>query len=147
MTIPPRETECIVCGTPNTTMSGSGNLETKCSRCGTFTLTGSAMTTLPSMVGTDIIRRSKMSHALRRAQASPGFSKTQIRDADLASYWALERLPDPVEAAQNLVLWLGEHQDFAHRYATPDRDMLAAQIGLPIEPNGGDATTFGWLFT
>jgi hypothetical protein len=99
------------------------------------------------MLGTDIIRRSKMSHALRRAQASPGFGKIQIRDADLASYWAVERLPDPVEAAQNLVLWLGEHQHFAHRYATPNRDMLAAQIGLPIETSGGDAATFGWLFS
>jgi hypothetical protein len=88
MTIPPRETESIVCGTPNAAISGSGNLETKCSRCGTFTLTGTAMTTLPGMVGTDIIRRSKMSHALRRAQASPDFGKTQIRDADLASYWS-----------------------------------------------------------
>ncbi|WMT71362.1 hypothetical protein [Bradyrhizobium sp. Ash2021] len=147
MTIPPRDTECIVCGAPNATMRGSGNLETKCGRCGTFTLTATAMTTLPGMLGTDIIRRSKMSHALRRAQASPGFGDTQIRDADLASYWSLERLPDPVEAAQNLVLWLGEQQNFLHQYATPDREMLAAQIGLPIDPNGGAASAFGWLFS
>jgi nucleoside 2-deoxyribosyltransferase len=87
-----------------------------------------------------------MSHALRRAQASPGFSEMPIRDEDLASYWSLERLPDPVEAARNLVLWLGEHQEFAHVYATPDREMVAAQIGLPIDPNGGAASAFGWLF-
>jgi hypothetical protein len=88
-----------------------------------------------------------MSHALRRAQASPGFGNIQIRDVDLANYWSLERLPDPLEAARNLVLWLGEHQDFAHQFAAPDREMLAAQIGLPIEPNGGSSSAFGWLFS
>jgi hypothetical protein len=55
--------------------------------------------------------------------------------------------PNPVEAARNLVLWLGENQDFPHDYATPDREMLAAQIGLPIDPNGGAASAFGWLFS
>ncbi len=146
MTIPPRDNECIVCGTP-AAMTGSGKLETRCSRCGTFTLSGTAMTTLPGLLGTDVVRRSKMSHALRRAQTSRGFGNIEIRDADLASYWSIERLPDPVEAAQNLVLWLGKHQDFAHQYATPDREMLAAQIGLPIDPNGGAASAFGWLFS
>ena len=147
MTIPPRDTECIVCGTPAAMSGSSGNLETRCRRCGTFTLTSTAMTTLPTILGADIIRRSKMSHALRRAQASPGFGTTKIRDADLASYWSTERLPNPVEAAQNLVLWLGKHQDFAHQYATPDREMIAAEIGLPIDPHGGAASAFGWLFS
>jgi hypothetical protein len=88
-----------------------------------------------------------MSHALRRAQASAGFGSVIIRDDDLPSYWSMERLPDPMEAARSLVLWLGEHQEFAHRYSTPDSGMIAAQIGLPIEPQGGDGAALGWLFT
>ena len=148
MAIPPRDSDCIVCGTQNATVRGSVNApQTSCSRCGTFTVSGTAFTTLPAQLATDIVRRSKMSHALRRAQASAGFGSSIIKDVDLPSYWSMERLPDPIEAARNLVLWLGENQDFAHHYATPDREMLAAQIGLPIDPHGGAASAFGWLFS
>jgi nucleoside 2-deoxyribosyltransferase len=145
--IPPLDRECIVCGTQNVMTASTGNShQINCRRCGTFTLTDTAFTTLPSELSDNVIRRSKMSHALRRAQTSPSFSEMSILDAALASYWSLKRLPDPVEAARNLVLWLGENHDFAHHYATPDREMLAAQIGLPIDP-GGAASAFGWLFS
>lgn len=59
----------------------------------------------------------------------------------------MERLPDPMEAARSLVLWLGEHQEVAHKYATPDVRMISAQIGLPIEPQGSDGGALGWLLT
>ncbi|WP_271532809.1 hypothetical protein [Bradyrhizobium sp. CCBAU 25338] len=51
-----------------------------------------------------------MSHALRRAQDSQGFDVKPIQTYDLESYWSLDRLPNPIEATNNLVLWLGKHQ-------------------------------------
>jgi hypothetical protein len=146
--IPPQGRDCIVCGTANSTASDTGaKTQYTCRRCGTFVLTRSAESELPTKLGSDVIRRSKMSHVLRRAQGSPGFDIKPIQTFDLESYWSLDRLPNPIEATNNLVLWLGEHQDYPHRLATPSTWEIAAHIGWLIDPGGGDSAALGWLFT
>jgi nucleoside 2-deoxyribosyltransferase len=146
--IPPQGRDCIVCGTaPASEAVSADKVQITCLRCGSFTLTESARAELPGKLGSDIARRSKMSHVLRRAQGSHGFEIKPIRSDELESYWSLDRLPNPIEATNNLVLWLGENQQYPHRLATPTTSEIAAHIGWLIDPEGGDSAALGWLFS
>ena len=146
--IPPRGSDCIVCGTADASVvEAGGKVQYTCPRCGTFTLTDSAQAVLPGKLDSDIARRSKMSHVLRKAQSSSGFDIKPIKSDELESYWSLDRLPNPIEATNHLVLWLGENQEYPHRLATPTTSEIAAYIGWPIDPNGTDGAGLGWLFS
>ena len=81
-----------------------------------------------------ITRRSKMSHVLRRSQASPGFDVKPIETNDLESYWSLDRLPNPVEAVNNLVLNAGKRLRFRRSRAHLTGD---ASVGATMNVTDG----------
>jgi hypothetical protein len=143
--LPMANQACIVCGTP-ATQSHVGQDVTRydCPRCGVFALSCVANEDLPVLLEQHPIRRSLMSHALRRMQR-PGRSRVPtIKSDELASFWQTERLPTPQKQADALILWIGDHQETPFARAKVERPALAAAIGLAISDDG-DVQGFSWL--
>jgi hypothetical protein len=55
-----------------------------------------------------------------------------IASDELPSFWREERLPNPQQLSDLLILWIGEHQPTPTRAANAPRTEIAAWIGLPI---------------
>src|SRR5687768_13296300 len=77
-----------------------------CPRCGTYTLTGSLLESLPHLLSTDTDASAKLSHALRRAQENGELPKFSTHTADAV---LKHRLPRPREQADLLLRWLAKH--------------------------------------
>jgi hypothetical protein len=89
------------------------------------------------------IRRSLMSHTLRRMQRPENSRLHTITTDDLPSFWTQE-LPTPPQQADALIVWIGDHQATPADLVDIRRSELAATIGLHIsghEDSGG----FSWL--
>ena len=135
---------CIVCE-----IQGANSSEPKvgdwtrfnCPRCGEFVLNQSAESVLEGLLAGNQIRRSLMSHALRKMH---GKSLRKIAASELPDFWRNERLPTPRQQANDLILWIGDNQETHFKSASTDRSAIAAWIGLPISlPN--DSTGWVWL--
>src|SRR4249919_1428648 len=99
---------CIVCETPDAQQRReNGHIRFDCPRCGIFLLTDSAEKELPNKLTP--IRRSLVSHALRRMQRA-GESPPKFSSYGLESLWREDRLPTPQQQANNLILWIGGNQ-------------------------------------
>ncbi len=134
---------CIVCNTPNSERQGLGKSALyQCPRCGSFALSISAENVLPGQLNEVPIRRSIMSHALRRMQRPNGEHLTTITSSEISSFWRI-RLPTPQQQADNLVLWIGDNQITASDYAETTPAALGATIGTAISRRGEDG--FNWL--
>src|SRR5271170_2154815 len=109
---------CIVCKTPNTTREpGVGDFARfVCPRCGSFALSGTAESALERMLAEMPIRRSLMSHTLRRMQRLDQKQLHIIQNDELSTFWRDERLPSPLEQADNLILWIGDNQATPHAW-------------------------------
>src|SRR5262245_56896950 len=100
---------CIVCNDRNCKQADSGELvRYDCPRCGIFLLADSAKAELPGKFAQDPMRRSLMSHALRRMQRRDE-APPKILSYDLPSFWQ-GRSPTPQQQADNLLLWIGDNQ-------------------------------------
>jgi hypothetical protein len=55
-------------------------------------------------------------------------------------------LPNPIQQANNLILWIGDNQETPATWAEGTQQTIAAMIGLAISSNG-DAPGFSWLNT
>ena len=137
---------CIVCNTPNAQrQQGSGDFARyDCSRCGSFALAGTAEGTLPDKLNEAPIRRSLMSHTLRRMQRPGDAHLRIIASNDLPTFWRQDRLPTPQQQADNLILWVGDTQLTPFEWAEATSSLIAATIGLPLSPSG-DSQGWGWL--
>jgi hypothetical protein len=137
---------CIVCKTPNATRQpGAGDFARfDCSRCGSFALSGSAEAALDGLLAEVPMRRSLMSHTLRKMQR-PGNQHLHIIISDeLPTFWNNARLPTPLEQADNLILWIGDQSTPAvWSYVT--LGALAATVGIAVSPDGNDSGAWGWL--
>src|SRR5262245_24309549 len=141
--MPARASECVVCGQP-ATWQGFEEIRYECPRCGVFLVNRGMDQDLPGQLDALPIRRSIMSHVLRRMRR-PDMSRLRtIPPDELSSYWKPERLPTPQQQADSLILWVGDNQPNQFEPVTPLRAALAATIGLPITPNG-DANGMAWL--
>ena len=137
---------CIVCNTPNVRRHpGADFSRFDCDRCGSFALSGSAEVDLPEQLDQVPLRRSLMSHTLRRMQQPDGAHLHIIRTDDLPSFWRQDRLPTPQQQADALIFWTGDHQPAIFEFAEIAAPALAALIGLQIAPRG-DGGGLGWLF-
>jgi hypothetical protein len=138
---------CIVCKTPNVKEAGSGGGNTRydCERCGSFILAGTAVSTIGGKLDKVPLRRSLMSHTLRRMQLPNDRHLRIIRDDELASFWREDRLPTPLEQADNLILLIGNIQETPSTWARVSPSVIAATIGIAISPSGGDSSGWGWL--
>src|SRR5262245_33790051 len=134
--------DCIVCNTPNAHQRPeNGNIRFDCDRCGAFVLTGSAEKELPNHLTP--IRRSLMSHALRRMQRAEE-APPKISTYAFESFWREDRLPTPQQQVDNLILWIGRNQPTQFDFAEDKVPAIAATIGLPIS-GVLDSQGFGWL--
>jgi hypothetical protein len=143
--------QCIVCETEDAQLLGRLNdcARFDCRRCGSFVLGGSAEVTVETRLNEKpllrLIRRSLMSHTLRRMQRPGDKHLRVITDDDLPTFWRTERLPTPQQQADNLILWIGDNQETSFAAASIDRSAIAAWIGLPITPD--DVLGWKWLNT
>ena len=103
-----------------------------CLRCGSFTLSGTPVGTIETKFNEIPLRRSLMSHILRRMQQPDDKQLRAISDDELPTFWRNETLPTPQRPADNLILWMGDNQETSSTTARIDRSALAAWIGLPI---------------
>jgi hypothetical protein len=143
--------QCIVCETEDAKLLGRLNdcARFDCRRCGLFVLGGSADVTLETRLNEKpplrLLRRSLMSHTLRRMQQPGNKPLRVITDEELPTFWRSERLPTPQQQADNLILWIGDNQETSFATASMDRSAIAAWIGLHITPD--DVLGWKWLNT
>jgi hypothetical protein len=138
--------QCIVCGTEDAERAPGGDARFNCHRCGSFILSGTLEATIETKFNEKPLRRSLMSHTLRRMQQPRNKHLRVITDNedDLPTFWRDERLPTPQQQADNLILWIGDNQETSSKAASVDRSELAAWIGLPISlPK--DSSEWAWL--
>lgn len=137
---------CIVCSTPNARrQTGDGDwTRFDCQRCGSFILSGTAESALESALVEMPLRRSLMSHTIRKMQRPKDSHLRIIGSNELPSFWSDERLPSPLEQADRFLLWLGDNQASPIEWAETTASVIAATVGTPVSP-GGDSQGWGWL--
>jgi hypothetical protein len=137
---------CIVCNTPNTQrQAGAGDFaRIDCPRCGSFALSGSAEASLETLFAEVPLRRSLMSHTLRRMQTPSNKHLRIISSDELPTFWNEGRLPTPIEQANNFILWVGNNQEAPHTWTETTASVIAATTGIALSP-GGDSQGWGWL--
>jgi hypothetical protein len=134
--------KCIVCETEGAQRTAFSRFD--CPRCGSFVLSGTAEATIETQLNEKPLRRSLMSHTLRRMPQADTGRRRVISDNELPTFWRDDRLPTPQQQADNLILWIGDNQETPLRSTSIYRSALAAWIGLPISlPN--DSTGWAWL--
>jgi len=137
---------CIVCKTPNAKQSvGADIIRFDCERCGSFVLGGTAESVLDGLLDEIPLRRSLMSHTLRRMQLPNDKHLRVIRGDELASFWREDRLPTPLEQADNLILLIGNMQETPSAWAWVSRHLHLRsrrveneQAALRHESSGND---------
>jgi hypothetical protein len=142
---------CIVCNTPNARRepgfddrAGADFARFDCLRCGSFVLTGTAEEVLPHRLDELPLRRSLMSHTLRRMQR-PGHTHLRlITSDDLPTFWSRDRLPSPQEQADDLILWVGDNQPSAETRAEITQLVLSAWLGTALSSPGHPGGIAGW---
>jgi hypothetical protein len=139
--------KCIVCNYPQAKrQEGVGDFARfDCARCGVFVLTDTAAAVLERLLAEEPLRRSLMSHALRRMQRPDGEHLHKITNDELPSYWKNERLPTPLEQADNLILWIGDHQQAPGTWVDGNPSAIAATIGMTVSADGNDSGAWSWL--
>lgn len=139
---------CIVCQSQADRDVGAEIVRYTCPRCGVFVLSNgtieSAENALETLLSEVPIRRSLMSHTLRRMQQRSDYHPRVIHVTELPSFWAAEALPTPRQQADALIIWVGDHQSTPSDQVEIPRSELAAVIGLAISPHD-DANGFNWL--
>src|SRR6266852_7240076 len=136
---------CIVCNTLNARqLPGPDLTRWDCLRCGSFALSGTAESILEGRLCEVPLRRSLMSWALRRMQRTDNAHLHVITSDEVSSFWREERLPNPQQLGDSLILWIGDHQPMPMRAANASRTEIAAWIGLPIT-SPDDAEGMAWL--
>jgi hypothetical protein len=110
-----------------------------CPRCGQFVVSDSLIH--GDVAALSAKQRAVLSHRLRRQQragsAPPSILKNNLPQAH-------DPLPTPAEQADNLILWIGDHQPSPAKYANVPVSELSAWIGAAITPNN-PVTTLVWL--
>lgn len=143
--------KCIVCENPNARCEdgasprGEPFSRYECPRCGSFVLDKKAGYDLEYQLGQVPLRRSLMSHTLRRMQRPDNSHPHIITKDELPTFWKQERLPTPLEQADNLILWIGDNQTTPDVWAETTVPAIAATVGIAVSPEGNDGGAFGWL--
>lgn len=141
--------KCIVCNNPQARrQEGAGDFARfDCPRCGAFVLTGSAEAALERLLTEMPLRRSLMSHTFRSMQRSDQKHLGPITTEELPGYWKDERLPTPLEQADALILWIGDHQPEPSIPAKVEISALGAMLGLALRTDTNDWVGLDWLLS
>jgi hypothetical protein len=117
-----------------------------CPRCGEFVLTGTLEAMLSSLLARGIYRRALMSHKLRR-MAPPSGALETISSYTIERLLAEENLPTPPEQADELILWVGDHQ-LSHDYPTQAAlYYLGAWVGTSLFDQEDPHSGIRWLLS
>ena len=108
-----------------------------------FIPTGTASATLPRQVNEGEIDRSLLSHLLR-VRYDNSTTPVQISDYDYPSY-KNQKLPNPQEQADNLLLWIGANQRAPQEVVSVTRSRLAAIVGCSVSLPQEDEPGLHWL--
>jgi len=145
-------TKCIVCQNPNAIchpgLAPAGNggfFRYDCPRCGSFALAENAQLDLGRRLVEVPLRRSLMSHTLRRMQRPDNAHLHIITNEELLTFWRDERLPTPLQQADNLILWIGDNQAAPDAWAETTVSAIAAMVGMAVSPEGNDSGALSWL--
>jgi hypothetical protein len=106
--------KCIVCETEGAQRTAFSRFD--CPRCGSFVLSGTAEATIETQLNEKPLRRSLMSHTLRRMPQADTGRRRVISDNELPTFWRDDRLPTPQQQADNLILWIGDNQETPAEY-------------------------------
>jgi hypothetical protein len=137
---------CIICENNHARRAtGEGDFARHdCRRCGTFLLSGTAESVLQTELTKVLLRRSLMSHTVRRMQRADNSHLRIIDSEELPSFWSADRLPSPQQQADNLILWIGNAQATPLERAYAPRESLCALIGTAISDKQ-DRAGWDWL--
>ncbi len=139
--------DCIVCKSPDTSRQAGDSdfAQFECPRCGLFALSGTAESALDRMLDEVPLRRSLMSHTLRRMQRPAGEHLRIITADDLPTFWRDGRLPSPQEQVEQLILWIGDNQSAAQGAVVYTELSMEAWIGAALIGPPGNAGGLRWL--
>jgi hypothetical protein len=135
---------CVVCNTLNAErLPGFGDFaKFDCPRCGSFVLSRTAEIVLEELLAEVPLRRSLMSHTLRRMQRPGETHLRTINSEDLPTFWRDGRLPTPQQQVDNLILWIGDNQKTPFEDAEATGSLISGIIGAATsESNDG----WSWL--
>jgi hypothetical protein len=110
---------------------------------GSFVLAGTAETVLPEKLDKVPVRRSIMSHTLRRMQRPGDTHLRIIASNELPSFWS-DTLPNPQQQADNLIGWIGDNQASPSTWFEVPVTELGAAVGLSLV-GARDSQAWGWL--
>jgi hypothetical protein len=125
---------CPVCKTSGTERSGRG--EYTCLRCGQFTLSGTLKSTIVGELDKGTHRRALMSHKIRRMTRE---GKPVKISRDTLDSLTQEVMPTPLEQADDLILWLGDHQRSYDYSKKSELYFLGAWVGAALGPKNPHA--------
>ena len=139
--------KCVVCNNPQAKrQEGLGDFARfDCPRCGAFVLTETAEAVLERLLAEVPLRRSLMSHTLRRMHRPDQKHLHKITGDELPSYWKEDRLPTPLEQADNLILWIGDNQQTPTTWVDGTASIIAATVGIAVSEDGNDSGGWAWL--
>jgi hypothetical protein len=136
---------CIICQMPDVGVLPQGAFARfDCSRCGSFLLSGTAEAVLQGLFAEDPLRRSLMSHTLRRMQRTDDGHLRVIKSDDLPTFWSEGRLPTPQQQADNLILWIGDNQRTPNHVLAVKSEAISAIVGTALSSTNAD---WMWLNT
>src|SRR5262249_20812655 len=140
---------CVVCQMSDATLRpglsqhGANFVRYDCGRCGSFALYEEAVAALESQLAEVPLRRSLMSHTLRRMQRPDTSHLHILTKDDLPTLWR-GRLPTVPELTDNLILWIGDNQTTPLTWVPATHRSLAAQLGMAIPDDGEDLRNWNW---
>jgi hypothetical protein len=101
--------QCPICdyGIAEAKSDGLDGSTINCERCGRYTVSRTAIATLPATLGGDADRIARLAYAVRRMQRASG--PPPMLTTHLVEKIMEGPLPSVFEQADNLVLWIGDH--------------------------------------
>jgi hypothetical protein len=136
---------CPICGA-NATLSHIVNrvLVVVCPRCGAYHITHEASSALPGVIREVPIRWAITSHALRRTGST--FERPfLVTQSWLASVWETDRLPNPQQQADYLVIYLGDTARVPDQWVTCLPVNIAGLVGTGDDPVKNETSGFAYL--
>jgi hypothetical protein len=140
---PDPTTDCLICGRKGIAFnSDAGYRVSDCPRCGLWLAVpaepgaGDALTNRLNHPDSKVVtrRRARLSHLVRQQQR-PVWTPIGVPIAQLGAWDIDKPLPSPSQQADNLLLWMGDHQESYSDSLNIDArnaSQIAAWVGAPL---------------
>jgi hypothetical protein len=121
-------TNCPICGIRAQGRDDFDRQMFECNRCGLFQCRRRTWDEIIAL--TDLTHRSVLSHLVRRQQN--GGEKFPMLALDIVAQSKGQKLPSPHEQADNMLLWIGDHQSAPQEPATITDAGMGAVTGTQL---------------